>query len=86
MILTASFAYKSFASDIENDEITKILQETEDWLYDDESDEHDYTGKLSDLQKGSVTVVSYAKGNSRNMRMIFPVYQRTLCCMKVPHA
>ncbi|GJX06232.1 zinc protease PQQL-like protein isoform X1 [Tanacetum coccineum] len=56
------FAYKSFASDIENDEITEILQETEDWLYDDESDEHDYTRKLSDLEKGSVTVVSYAKG------------------------
>ncbi|GKB17571.1 heat shock protein 70 family protein [Tanacetum coccineum] len=57
-----SFAYKSFASDIEKDEITKSLQETEDCLYDDESDEHDYTGKLNDLEKGSATVVSYTNG------------------------
>ncbi|GJV74046.1 heat shock 70 kDa protein 16 [Tanacetum coccineum] len=38
----------------EKDEITKSLQETEDWLYedsDDESDDQDYTGKLDDLKK-----------------------------------
>ncbi|PWA94864.1 Heat shock protein 70 family [Artemisia annua] len=49
-----SSAYRSFASDTEKNVITKSLQETEDWLYedsDDESDEHDYTGKLDDLKK-----------------------------------
>ncbi|GKF71099.1 heat shock protein 70 family protein, partial [Tanacetum coccineum] len=49
-----SSAYKSFTTDTEKDEITKSLQETEDWLYedsDDESDDQDYTGKLDDLKK-----------------------------------
>ncbi|GKB31204.1 heat shock 70 kDa protein 16-like protein, partial [Tanacetum coccineum] len=49
-----SNAYKSFATDIEKDRITQSLQETEDWLYednDDESDEQVYTAKLGDLKK-----------------------------------
>ncbi|GKD55860.1 heat shock 70 kDa protein 16 [Tanacetum coccineum] len=47
-------AYKRFVTDSENEGITKSLQETEDWLYedsDDECDEQIYTGKLEDLQK-----------------------------------
>nr|GFD15646.1 heat shock protein 70 family [Tanacetum cinerariifolium] len=49
-----SSAYRSFATNTEKDGITKSLQETEDWLYedsDDESDEQVYTGKLDDLKK-----------------------------------
>ncbi|GJW67206.1 heat shock 70 kDa protein 16 [Tanacetum coccineum] len=49
-----SSAYRSFATNTEKDGITKSLQETEDWLYedsDDESDEQVYTGKLNDLKK-----------------------------------
>ncbi|GKB53192.1 heat shock protein 70 family protein, partial [Tanacetum coccineum] len=53
-----SFVYdtrsKSFATDTKKDGITKSLQETEDWLYedsDDEFDEQDYIGKLDDLKK-----------------------------------
>nr|GFA15983.1 heat shock 70 kDa protein 16-like [Tanacetum cinerariifolium] len=47
-------AYKRFVTDSENEGITKSLQETEDWLYedsDDECDEQIYTGKLVGLQK-----------------------------------
>ena len=43
-----------FVTELENEGITKSLQETEDWLYedsDDECDEQIYTGKLEDLKK-----------------------------------
>lgn len=45
--------YRSFASDQERDVISRSLQETEDWLYEDGDDEteHAYTSKLEDLKK-----------------------------------
>ncbi|PWA36603.1 Heat shock protein 70 family [Artemisia annua] len=46
--------YRSFATDAEKDGITKSLQETKDWLYedsDDESDEQNYSGKLEELKQ-----------------------------------
>lgn len=45
--------YRSFASDQERDLISRSLQETEDWLYEDGDDEteHAYTTKLEDLKK-----------------------------------
>ena len=47
-------AYKRFVTELDNERITKSLQETEDWLCedcDDECDEQIYTGKLEDLKK-----------------------------------
>ncbi|PWA94862.1 serine/threonine/dual specificity protein kinase, catalytic domain-containing protein [Artemisia annua] len=47
-------AYKRFVTDLENEGITKSLQETEDWLYevsDDECDGQRHTGRLEDLKK-----------------------------------
>ncbi|GJZ88471.1 heat shock protein 70 family protein [Tanacetum coccineum] len=65
-----SSAYRNVATDIEKDGITKSLQETKDWLYedsDDESDEQDYIGKLDDVKKvrppsldGRVALVPWA--------------------------
>ncbi|KAK1422604.1 hypothetical protein QVD17_17889 [Tagetes erecta] len=48
-----SGAYQKFATDSEKEVLTKNLQETEDWLYEDSDDEseQDYTGKLKDLKK-----------------------------------
>ncbi|KAD7117954.1 hypothetical protein E3N88_05222 [Mikania micrantha] len=48
-----SSSYKRFASDSETEVITKNLQETEEWLYEDSDDEseQDYTGKLNHLKK-----------------------------------
>ncbi|KAL5077508.1 hypothetical protein RYX36_016492 [Vicia faba] len=45
--------YRSFASDQERDDISRSLQETEDWLYEDGDDEteHAYTSKLEDLKR-----------------------------------
>ncbi|RDX91229.1 Heat shock 70 kDa protein 16, partial [Mucuna pruriens] len=45
--------YRSFASEQERDDISKSLQETEDWLYEDGVDEteHAYSSKLEDLKK-----------------------------------
>ncbi|KAF5728402.1 heat shock 70 kDa protein 16 [Tripterygium wilfordii] len=45
--------YRSFASDREREGISRSLQETEDWLYDDGDDETEnaYTSKLEDLKK-----------------------------------
>ncbi|KAK2441302.1 heat shock protein 70 (Hsp 70) family protein [Trifolium repens] len=45
--------YRSFASDLERNDISRSLQETEDWLYEDGDDEteHAYTSKLEDLKK-----------------------------------
>ncbi|XP_004500055.1 heat shock 70 kDa protein 16 [Cicer arietinum] len=45
--------YRSFASDQERDGISRSLQETEDWLYEDGDDEteHAYSSKLEDLKK-----------------------------------
>ncbi|CAK8565568.1 unnamed protein product [Lathyrus sativus] len=45
--------YRSFASDQERDGISRSLQETEDWLYEDGDDETEqaYTSKLEDLKK-----------------------------------
>ncbi|KAF5730551.1 heat shock 70 kDa protein 16 [Tripterygium wilfordii] len=44
---------RSFASDREREGISRSLQETEDWLYDDGDDETEnaYTSKLEDLKK-----------------------------------
>ncbi|KDP39123.1 hypothetical protein JCGZ_00880 [Jatropha curcas] len=45
--------YRSFASDREREGISRNLQETEEWLYDDGDDETEnaYTSKLKDLKK-----------------------------------
>ncbi|XP_057758209.1 heat shock 70 kDa protein 16 [Arachis stenosperma] len=45
--------YRSFATDQERDDISKRLQETEEWLYEDGYDETElaYTTKLEDLKK-----------------------------------
>ncbi|KAB2615657.1 heat shock 70 kDa protein 16-like [Pyrus ussuriensis x Pyrus communis] len=45
--------YQSFASDQEREGISRSLQQTEEWLYDDGEDETEnaYTSKLEDLQK-----------------------------------
>ncbi|KAL5548354.1 hypothetical protein UlMin_003585 [Ulmus minor] len=45
--------YRSFASDQEREDISRSLQQTEDWLYDDGDDETEnaYTSKLEDLKK-----------------------------------
>lgn len=44
--------YRSFASDQERDGISRSLQQTEEWLYEDGDDEteHAYTSKLEDLK------------------------------------
>lgn len=46
-------SYRSFATDEERDRVSKNLQETEDWLYEDGDDESEqaYTGRLEDLRK-----------------------------------
>ncbi|MFS8025668.1 putative Heat shock protein 70 family [Helianthus anomalus] len=46
-------SYRSFATDEERDGISRNLQETEDWLYEDGDDETEqaYTGRLQDLRK-----------------------------------
>ncbi|TKY46872.1 Heat shock 70 kDa protein 16 [Spatholobus suberectus] len=45
--------YRSFASEQERDDISRSLQETEEWLYEDGIDEteHAYSSKLEDLKK-----------------------------------
>ncbi|XP_057441185.1 heat shock 70 kDa protein 16-like [Lotus japonicus] len=45
--------YRSFASEEERDGISRSLQETEDWLYDDGDDEtvHAYSAKLENLKQ-----------------------------------
>ncbi|XP_058094160.1 heat shock 70 kDa protein 16 isoform X1 [Magnolia sinica] len=45
--------YRSFATDSEKEEISRNLQQTEDWLYEDGDDESEkvYTEKLEELQK-----------------------------------
>jgi heat shock protein 4 len=45
--------YRSFASDQEREGISRNLQQTEEWLYDDGDDETEnaYTSKLEDLKK-----------------------------------
>lgn len=45
--------YRGFASDEEREGISKSLQETEEWLYDDGEDETEgaYTSKLEALKK-----------------------------------
>ncbi|KAK7287503.1 hypothetical protein RIF29_00783 [Crotalaria pallida] len=45
--------YRSFASDQERDDISRSLQETEEWLYEDGDDESElaYSSKLEDLKK-----------------------------------
>ncbi|KAE8125563.1 hypothetical protein FH972_020352 [Carpinus fangiana] len=45
--------YRSFASDQEREGISRSLQQTEEWLYEDGDDEteHAYTSKLEDLKK-----------------------------------
>ncbi|XP_071705865.1 heat shock 70 kDa protein 16 [Rutidosis leptorrhynchoides] len=46
-------SYRSFATDEEKDRISRNLQETEDWLYEDGDDESQqtYTRRLEDLRK-----------------------------------
>ncbi|KAI3745375.1 hypothetical protein L1987_58486 [Smallanthus sonchifolius] len=46
-------SYRSFATEEEKDGISRNLQETEDWLYEDGDDESElaYTGRLQDLRK-----------------------------------
>ncbi|CAK7338490.1 unnamed protein product [Dovyalis caffra] len=45
--------YRSFASDTEREGISRNLQETEEWLYEDGNDETEnaYTAKMQDLRK-----------------------------------
>lgn len=45
--------YRSFASDMEREGISRSLQETEEWLYEDGDDETEnaYTAKMQDLKK-----------------------------------
>nr|GMD08963.1 heat shock 70 kDa protein 16 [Ipomoea batatas] len=45
--------YRSFANDLERDEISSNLQQTEEWLYEDGDDESEqvYSKKLEDLKK-----------------------------------
>lgn len=45
--------YQSFASVEDREEISRILQKTEDWLYEDGVDESEniYVEKLKDLKK-----------------------------------
>ncbi|CAK9166911.1 unnamed protein product [Ilex paraguariensis] len=45
--------YRSFATDSEKEGISRTLQQTEEWLYEDGDDEseHAYTEKLKDLQR-----------------------------------
>ncbi|KAF4394583.1 hypothetical protein F8388_020408, partial [Cannabis sativa] len=45
--------YRSFASDQEREDISRSLQQTEDWLYDegDDETENSYVSKLDDLKK-----------------------------------
>ncbi|PWA94863.1 Heat shock protein 70 family [Artemisia annua] len=61
-------AYKKFVTELENEGITKSLQETEDWLYedsDDECDEQIYTGKLEDLKKLIEPIENRYKGEKK---------------------
>ncbi|XP_022716098.1 heat shock 70 kDa protein 16 isoform X1 [Durio zibethinus] len=46
-------AYRSFANESESEEISRKLQQTEDWLYEDGMDESEnvYVEKLEDLKK-----------------------------------
>ncbi|KAI3718724.1 hypothetical protein L6452_19606 [Arctium lappa] len=46
-------SYRSFATEEEKERISRNLQETEDWLYEDGDDESElvYTGRLEDLRK-----------------------------------
>ena len=46
-------SYRSFATDTEKEGISRNLQQTEEWLYDDGDDESEnvYTEKLEDLKK-----------------------------------
>nr|XP_043625375.1 heat shock 70 kDa protein 16-like [Erigeron canadensis] len=46
-------SYRSFATEEERERISRNLQETEDWLYEDGDDESEqaYTGRLEDLRK-----------------------------------
>ncbi|KAI4388184.1 hypothetical protein MLD38_000537 [Melastoma candidum] len=46
-------SYRSFATDVERDGISRSLQQTEDWLYDEGDDETEnaYAMKLEDLKK-----------------------------------
>ncbi|KAK9155736.1 hypothetical protein Sjap_003216 [Stephania japonica] len=45
--------YRSFASDSERESVSRSLQQTEEWLYEDGDDESEkvYVGKLEDLKK-----------------------------------
>ncbi|XP_010278704.1 PREDICTED: heat shock 70 kDa protein 16 [Nelumbo nucifera] len=45
--------YRSFATDLEREGISRNLQQTEEWLYEDGDDESEtvYTSKLEDLKK-----------------------------------
>ncbi|KAE8733184.1 Heat shock 70 kDa protein 16 [Hibiscus syriacus] len=45
--------YRSFANELDREEISRKLQETEDWLYEDGMDESEnvYAEKLEDLRK-----------------------------------
>lgn len=45
--------YRSFASELEKEGISRNLQQTEEWLYEDGVDESEkvYTEKLEDLKK-----------------------------------
>ncbi|KAF5205823.1 Heat shock protein [Thalictrum thalictroides] len=46
-------SYRSFTTDSEREGISRNLQETEDWLYEDGDDESEqvYSGKMEDLKK-----------------------------------
>ena len=46
-------SYRSFATESEKEGISRNLQQTEEWLYDDGDDESEnvYTEKLEDLKK-----------------------------------
>lgn len=53
--------YRGFASDDEREGISRTLQETEEWLYDDGEDETQgaYTSKLEALKKASIYLFNF---------------------------
>ncbi|GKB12053.1 heat shock 70 kDa protein 16-like protein, partial [Tanacetum coccineum] len=68
-------AYKRFLTDLENEGITKSLQETEEWLYedsDDDSDEQGYARKLEDLEK-LLKPVEYRYTDEQKVQAVKPL-------------
>ena len=66
-------SYRSFATESEKEGISRNLQQTEEWLYDDGDDESEnvYTEKLEDLKK--VLIISLL------LPVALPFYFELIC-------